>query len=140
MARLFKGKFLSGLKGLHEAGKLRYEGEASKYHSLYEYQELLDLCYGKSWVTDIRESFADAEIVMHYLGRYTHRIVISNSRILRMDEDTVMIRVKDYKNDGKWKELTLDGCEFVRCFLMHTAVYKFLRIVPRRHKHFKGLF
>lgn len=128
MARLFKGKFLSGLKGLHEAGKLRYEGEASKYHSPYEYQELLNLCYGKSWVTDIRESFAGAETVMHYLGRYTHRIAISNSRILRMDEDTVTIRVKDYKNDGKWKELTLDGCEFVRRFLMHIPPKNFVRI------------
>ncbi|NDO27656.1 hypothetical protein FMM82_35340, partial [[Clostridium] clostridioforme] len=53
------------------------------------YQELLDTCYGKDWVTDIRESFAGAETVMHYLGRYTHRIAVSNSRILRMDETTV---------------------------------------------------
>lgn len=128
MAKLFKGKFLSGLKDLHEAGKLYYEGEASKYRSQYEYQELLDLCYGKNWVTDIRESFAGAETVMHYLGRYTHRIAISNSRILRMDEDTVTIRIKDYKNGGKWKELTLDGCEFVRRFLMHIPPKNFVRI------------
>ena len=51
---------------------------------------------------------------MHYLGRYTHRIAISNSRILCMDENTVTIRIKDYKNGGGWKELTLDSVEFIR--------------------------
>ena len=96
MAMLFKGKVLSGLKGLHDAGKLCYEGEAQKYRDQIEYQKLLDFCYEKNWVTDIRESFAGAETVMHYLGRYTHRIAISNSRILRMDESTVTIRIKDY--------------------------------------------
>ena len=128
ISRLFKGKFLSGLKALHEAGKLCYEGEAAKYRNRYECQELLDICYEKNWVTDIRESFAGAETVMNYLGRYTHRIAISNSRILRMDEKRVTFRVKDYKNGGGWKELTLDGVEFVRRFLMHILPKRFVRI------------
>lgn len=128
MATLFKGKFLSGLKRMHEAGNLSYEGEAAKYRNRYEYQELLDTCYKKNCVTDIRESFAGAETVMHYLGRYTHRIVISNSRILCIDENTVTIRVKDYKNSGDWKELTLDGVEFIRRFLMHVPPKGFVRI------------
>ena len=79
LAGLFKGKFLSGLKSLHDAGELCYEGTAAKYRNQYEYQELLNICYGKHWVTDIRESFAGAETVMHYLGRYTHRIAISTA-------------------------------------------------------------
>ncbi len=128
MAALFKGKFLSGLEGLYGAGKLCYEGEAVKYRNRYGYQELLDICYGKNWVTDIREPFAGAETVMHYLGRYTHRIAISNSRILRMDEKTVTIKVKDYKSGGQWKELTLDGVEFVRRFLTHVPPKGFVRI------------
>lgn len=128
MARLFKEKFLSGLKELHDAEGLCYEGEAAAYRNQYEYQELLDTCYGKNWVTDIRESFAGAETVMHYLGRYTHRAAISNSRILRMDENTVTIRVKDYKCGGEWKELTLNGIEFIRRFLMHVPPKGFIRI------------
>lgn len=128
LARLFKGKFLSGLKQLHDTGRLCYEGGADNYRNSYIYQELLDVCYGKNWVTDIRESFAGAETVMHYLGRYTHRIAISNGRILRMDEDTVTIRVKDYQNGGIWKETTLDGVEFVRRFLMHVPPKRFVRI------------
>ncbi len=128
MARLFKGKFLSGLKGLHDTGKLCYKGDAAKYRNHYEYQELLNICYEKNWVTDIRESFAGAETVMNYLGRYTHRIAISNNRILRMDESTVTIRVKDYKSGGRWKELTLEGVEFIRRFLMHIPPEGFVRI------------
>lgn len=128
LAGLFKGKFLSGLKELHGTGKLDYEGEAQKYRNYYEFQEMLDVCYEKNWVTDIRESFAGAETVMHYLGRYTHRIAISNRRILRMDESTVTIKMKDYKNNGEWKELTLSGVEFVRRFLMHIPPKSFVRI------------
>lgn len=128
MAKLFKNKFLTGIKELHDAKKLRYEGNAARYRNQYEYQELLNICYGKDWVTDIRESFAGAETVMHYLGRYTHRLAISNSRILRMDENTVTIRIKDYKCGCEWKELTLDGIEFIRRFLMHIPPKGFVRI------------
>ena len=128
LARMFKGKFLSGLKDLHKAGKICYAGEAGKYRNIYEYQELINTCYRKDWVTDIRESFAGAASVMHYLGRYTHRIAISNSRLLRMDEKSVTFRVKDYKNGGVWKELTLEGVEFVRRFLMHVPPKRFVRI------------
>lgn len=128
MAALFKGKFLSGIKKLHDDGRLCYEGEAERYRNRYEYQELIDQCYEKNWVTDIRESFAGAETVMHYLGRYTHRIAISNSRILSMDETSVTFRVKEYNDGGKWKELKLDGVEFVRRFLMHVPPKGFVRI------------
>lgn len=128
MASLFKGKFMSGLKYLHDKNKLCYEGSAEKYRNSYEYQELLNVCYEKNWVTDIRESFAGAETVMNYLGRYTHRIAISNSRLLHMDENTVTFKVKDYKHGGDWKELTLDGVEFVRRFLMHIPPKRFVRI------------
>ena len=78
-------------------------------------------------------SFAGAETVMNYLGRYTHRIAISNSRILRIDETTVTIKVKDYKSDGQWKELTLNGIGFVRRFLIHVPPKGFVRI---RHMGF----
>ena len=128
IAKVFRGKFLSGLKDLHKDGKLCYAGEAEKYRNHYEYQELINLCFQKNWVTDIRESFAGAESVMHYLGRYTHRIAISNGRILRMDEKSVTFRVKDYRNGGVWKELTVDGVEFVRRFLMHVPPRRFVRI------------
>lgn len=128
LAKLFKSKFLDGLKSLHDSGKLHYSGKAEKYRNIYEYKELLNLCYKKNWVTDIRESFAGAETVMNYLGRYIHRIAISNNRILSMDEKTVTFRVKEYKNEGKWKNQTLAGVEFIRRFLMHVPPKRFVRI------------
>ncbi len=128
MAKLFKGKFMSGLKDSKNTGKLVFTGGAKNLSNPYDFQQLLDTCYGKRWVTDIRESFASAETVMHYLGRYTHRIAIGNSRILRMDEETVTFKIKDYKNEGKWKEITISGIEFVRRFLMHIPPKGFIRI------------
>ena len=128
MALLFRGKFLSAVKQLNADGKLSFEGLAQDLRNRYAFKELLDICYKKSWVTDIRECFAGAETVMHYLGRYTHRIAISNGRILRMDDNAVTFRIKDYKNGGVWKERTLDGKEFVRRFLMHIPPKGFVRI------------
>lgn len=66
--------------------------------------------------------------MMNYLGHYTHRIAIGNSRILHMDENTVTIKVTDYRSDGQRKELTLDGVEFVRRFLMHVPPKGFVRV------------
>lgn len=107
---------------------MSFTGQAERFRNRFEFNELLDICYEKSWVTDIRESFAGAETVMKYLGRYTHRIAISNNRILKMDEKTVTFKVKDYKNGGIWKERSLDGVEFIRRFLMHVPPRRFVRI------------
>jgi len=125
---LFRGKFLAGLRTLMEEDGLIFAGEATKYRNRYEFQELLDVCYKKNWVTFLKESFAGAETVMEYLGRYTHRIAISNSRILSMDEETVTFKVRDYKNGGIWKEITFPGVEFVRRFLMHVLPKGFVKI------------
>ena len=107
MALLFKGKFLSSIKRLYKEGKLIFDGMTEKLRNSYSFKELLNKCYSKNWVINIKESFAGAETVMHYIGRYTHRIAIGNSRIIKMDNETVTFRVKDYKNGGTWKELTV---------------------------------
>jgi len=65
---------------------------------------------------------------LEYLGRYTHRIAISNHRIISMTDSMVTYRVKDYRNGGCWKELTLSGIEFIRRFLMHVLPKQFVRI------------
>lgn len=116
------------MKILRKEDRLIFEGEAAKYRNYYEFQELLNSCYKKKWVTFLKESFAGAETVMEYLGRYTHRIAISNSRILAMNEETVTLKIKDYKNGGIWKEQMLSGVEFVRRFLMHVLPKGFVKI------------
>lgn len=124
---MLRGKFLSGLKELRKQDRLVYAGQAEKYRNHYEYQGLLNTCYGKDWVSFCRESFAGAESVMEYIGRYTHRIAISNSRILAMDDKNVTFKVKDRKSKT-WKETIITGVEFIRRFLMHVLPKGFVKI------------
>ena len=76
----------------------------------------------------MKEAFNGANSVIHYLGRYTHRIAISNRRIVSMTDETVTYLVKDYKNGGKYIEQTIKGTEFLRMFLMHVLPKGFVRI------------
>jgi hypothetical protein len=128
LSSLFRGKFLAGFKSMIREETLVFEGSSQKYRNHYELQGLIDECYQKGWVAFIKESFAGAETVMEYLGRYTHRIAISNSRIISMNDNNVTIKVKDYKNGGVWKELVLSGVEFIRRFLMHVLPKRFVKI------------
>ena len=128
ISKVFRGKFLFGLKELRQAGKLEYHGEAGKYKDHYGFQNLLDTCYRKEWVPYCKKTFQNAESVIEYLGRYTHRIAISNHRITSISEKNVTFKVKDYRNNGKFKEVTISGVEFIRRFLMHVLPKKFIRI------------
>ena len=82
---------------------------------------LSSLCNEKDWIPHCKKAFNGAQSVIHYLGKYIHRIAISNRRIIRMDENTVTYYVKDYREAGKWKALTIPGVEFIRRFLMHAT-------------------
>ena len=82
----------------------------------------------KEWIPYCKKPFDGAESVIRYLGKYTHRIAISNYRIKGMTESTVTFSVKDYKKQGQWKESTLSGEEFIRRFLMHVPPKRFVRI------------
>ena len=128
MSKLFRGKYLHELKTLWEEEKLQFHESSEKYRNRYTFKELLNLCYEKDWVPHCKKTFNGAQSVINYLGKYTHRIAISNHRIIRMDEDTVTYYVKDYREAGKWKEFTISGIEFIRRFLMHVPPKRFVRI------------
>lgn len=128
ISRIFRGKYLELIKFLWKEEELSFCGSAEKYRNHYVFQEMLDACYEKEWAPYCKKSFRNAETVIKYLGKYTHRIAISNHRIIRMTEDTVTFSVKDYRNDGHWKTLTLSGEEFIRRFLMHVPPKRFVRI------------
>ena len=116
------------LKNLWETDRLEFHGTAEKYRNHYAFKELLDTCYSAEWIPYCKKTFHGAQSVIDYLGKYTHRIAISNHRIIRMDDETVTFSVKDYRNKGQWKELTLSGIEFIRRFLMHvppSVLYEF---------------
>ncbi len=128
LSRLFRGKYLAELKQLWKDGKLEFHGTAAPYQNHYAFKELLDSCYGKEWIPYCKKPFNGAESVIRYLGKYTHRIAISNSRIKGMTETSVTFSVKDYKNQGQWKNITVTGEEFIRRFLMHVPPKRFVRI------------
>lgn len=128
ISKLFRGKYLSRLKELWEQSELCFYGTSKKYRNHYAFKELLDICYSKEWIPHCKKTFNGAQSVINYLGKYTHRIAISNHRIIRMDEHTVAFYVKDYKEEGKWKECTISGVEFIRRFLMHVPPRRFVRI------------
>lgn len=128
ISRLFRGKYLAELKQLWTDGKLAFHGTAEPYRNHYDFKELLDSCYDKEWVTYCKKPFHGADSVIRYLGHYTHRIAVSNYRIKGITETTVTFTVKDYKEQGHWKEITISGEEFVRRFLMHVPPKRFVRI------------
>lgn len=119
---------MAELKRLWQDGRLVFGGTSEKYRNHYTFHELMDACYKKEWIPHCKETFNGAQSVIAYLGKYTHRIAVSNHRILCMDEKTVTFSVKDYKNGGGWKTLTVSGVEFVRRFLMHVPPKRFVRI------------
>lgn len=128
ISKVFKGKYLDDLKSLWKNNQLVFHGSAEQYQNHYQFEELLDICYKKEWAPYCKKTFNGARSVIDYLGKYTHRIAISNHRIVRMDENAVTFSVKDYRNNGQWKELTLSGVEFIRRFLMHVPPKRFVRI------------
>lgn len=128
ISRVFRGKYLEEIKNLRKEKKLEYHGKALKYQNSYEMKGLIDQCYNKEWITYCKETFNGAQSVIDYLGKYTHRIAISNHRIISMTETTVTYTVKDYKKEGQWKEKIIHGKEFIRRFLMHVPPKGFVRI------------
>ena len=100
-----------------------------KKKSLFEqYKPLLNQARNKPWVVFCEPSMAKAEHVVRYLGQYTHRVAITNQRIINVDEKKVTFRHKDYADGAKQKPVKLDGVEFLRRFCQHILPYRFVKI------------
>lgn len=112
LSRKFRGKFLALLK--------QQLPEATP--------DLLNTCYGKEWVVYCKPPFKDAACVVEYLGRYTHRVAISNNRILKLEDGQVSFKWRDYRDGSRWKVMTVSAEEFVRRFLMHVLPPGFMKI------------
>lgn len=121
---LFRGKFLAALKET----TLAFHGSASLYADPKAFADLVDRCYSKKWVVYCKPPFKDASGVIQYLGRYTHRVAISNNRILRVEHGKVTFKWRDYADGRKEKILTLSAVEFIRRFLIHVLPKGFMKI------------
>jgi hypothetical protein len=122
LARLFRGKFLHGLRELHRARKLRFTGPAEKLAADDVFAAFVDRLYRRDWVVYAKRPFAGPQQVFRYLGLYSHRVGISNHRLQAIDEDGVRFATRDGKSE------TLPGPVFIHRFLQHVLPARFVKI------------
>lgn len=126
LSKVFRGKMLAGLERIFE--KLKFSGSLEKIKSISDFKHLLISAAENDWVVYTKSPFAGPKQVIKYLGHYTHRIAISNNRLLRIDGENVVFACKDRKGDGGTFEIELSGQEFVRRYLNHIVPARFNRI------------
>jgi hypothetical protein len=139
LSRVFRGKFLAGLRAAFVGGRLRFPGEQASLAGPKEFDRLLSEAVGTDWVVYAKPPFGGPEVVLKYLARYTHRVAISNHRLLELKDGQVRFRWRDYAHGGRWRTMTLSAIEFVRRFLMHVLPSGFVRmrhygILSNRHR------
>jgi hypothetical protein len=128
LAKLFRGKFLAALDRAYQSRKLDLVGSTAELAAPQAWGRFKDGLYQKDWVVYAKPPFGGAEQVFHYLGRYTHRIAISNHRIVDFADAKVTFSWKDYADGCQKKLMTLDAVEFLRRFLLHVLPHGFVRI------------
>jgi Putative transposase/Transposase zinc-binding domain len=124
----FRNLFLTYLRKAFRDGKLRFHGEMAGLAKPAAFEALCRRAKRIKWVVFVKPPFGGPEQVLKYLARYTHRVAISNSRILSMEDGRVTFLWKDYAGGNTTKTMTLDGVEFIRRFLLHILPAGFVRI------------
>ena len=130
LSRLFRRRFLEGLEHLHRTGRLRFFGEHTGLQDAKAFADWLAPMRRCEWVVYAKRPFTGPQAVLAYLSRYTHRVAISNSRLVSMNDREVRFRWKDYRAKGRTrhKTMTLEPQEFMRRFLLHVLPGGFHRI------------
>jgi len=124
----FRNVFLTYLRKAYREGKLRFHGEMADLAKPGAFEALCRKAGRIKWVVHAKPPFGGPEQVLKYLARYTHRVAISNRRLLSMEDGRVTFEWKDYANGGKVGAMTLDAVEFIRRFLLHILPSGFMRI------------
>lgn len=128
ISSVFKGKFLALLKLAYQQNQLKFEGHIKPLYLKGNFKALLNLLYAKDWVIYAKKPFKSSSHIVNYLGRYTHRVAISNDRIISMEDDQVIFKWKDYRESGRIKTMTLPATEFIRRFMLHVLPKGFCKI------------
>jgi hypothetical protein len=136
LSQLFRRRFLEMLLAAHQDGRLKFFGARANLAEARAFRTFLAPLREQDWVVYAKPPFGGPEAVLAYLARYTHRVAISNSRLIRLENGTVTFRCKDYRRNGaeRYGTMTLDVPEFIRRFLIHVLPKGFHRI-----RHY-GLF
>ena len=128
LSRVFRGKFIDSLKRTFRSGKLGFHGRLKSLGDETAFEQLLNKSVRHDWVVYAKRPFSSPACVLKYLARYTHRVAISNRRLVELRNGQVRFRYKDYSDDQQSKVLSLSSSEFIRRFLMHTLPSGFVRI------------
>ncbi len=128
LSRVFRGKFIAGLKRAYAQGQLEFHGQLKSLTNPRQFEQLLNQSVRTDWVVYAKRPFGGPKQVLKYLARYTHRVAISNHRLLRLEDDRVTFRYKDYADNQQTTTMTLEATEFLRRFLLHVLPRGFVRI------------
>jgi hypothetical protein len=119
LSRFFRRRFMELLERAYDGGELQFYSGLESLRERTAFYRYLDPVRQKEWVVYAKAPFAGPEQVLDYVGRYTHRVAISNNRLLNIEEGSVTFRWKDYRDESAQKTMTLTGDEFIRRFLLH---------------------
>ena len=128
LSKVFRGKFIAALKQALAGGQLQFPGAPASHETPAAFGQLIRRLWKKPWVVYAKRPFAGPVTVLDYLGRYTHRIAISNYRITRVHDGSVSFTYRDRADDDRKKTLTLPASEFIRRFLLHVLPKGYVRI------------
>ena len=128
LSRVFRGKFLAMLGNAFERGRLSFHGKLEVLADASEFQRRLTASAQTEWVVYAKPPFGGPEQVLKYLAGYTHRVAISNRRLVALEDGEVKFHWKDYAHGGGQKTMTLKATEFIRRFLLHVLPSGFVRI------------
>lgn len=135
LAKVFRGKFLAGLHRAYRRGKLSFGPQTGHLAGASRFKAFVRHLYSLDWVVYAKPAFGGPDAVLRYLGRYTHRVAISNHRLVAFDGERVSFRWKDYAHGNKKRLMTLAATEFLRRYVQHILPRGFVRI---RHYGFLG--
>lgn len=128
LAKKFRGKFLAFLKQAFSEGDLQFGDSIQSLGLEVNFHQLLNDLYQTDWVVYCKAPFKSPAYVLRYLGRYTHRVAISNQRIVSIENDQVTFKWRDYKDNHREKLMTVSAFEFIRRFLLHVLPPRFVKI------------
>jgi hypothetical protein len=128
LKELFRGKFVDGLKTLHAEHKLAFHGMLALLQNPKTFAAWLRPLFRSPWVVYAKRPFGGAQHALHYLGQYTHRVAISNHRLVALADGMVTFRWRDSAHKNKQRLMTLPSNEFLRRFLLHVLPPGFVRI------------
>jgi putative transposase len=128
LSRVFRGKFIQGLKQARQRGELEFHGALTSLSLQANFERLLNQAVKTDWVVYAKRPFGGPRQVLKYLARYTHRVAISNQRLVAHRDGQVTFRWKDYAHGGQQRCMTLAATEFLRRFLLHVLPTGFMKI------------